>query len=67
MALAGSEVLGEHAGDAVDGGGQLAVAEEAAGEKENVMPYILEAVRCYASLGEICDILRRVFGVYKER
>ena len=45
----------------------LAALEEAARGKENVMPVILEAVRCYASLGEICDILRRVFGVYEER
>ena len=32
---------------------------------ENLMPYILEAVRSYATLGEVCDIFREVFGVYK--
>jgi len=33
---------------------------------ENLMPYLLEAVRSYATLGEICDVLRNVFGVYTE-
>ena len=32
---------------------------------ENLMPVILEAVEEYASLGEICDVLREVFGEYK--
>jgi methylmalonyl-CoA mutase N-terminal domain/subunit len=32
----------------------------------NLMPYILECVRAYATVGEICDILRRVFGTYQE-
>ena len=30
------------------------------------MPYILDAVRAYATLGEICDALRDVFGTYQE-
>jgi methylmalonyl-CoA mutase N-terminal domain/subunit len=30
------------------------------------MPYLLEAVKAYATLGEICDALRTVFGVYQE-
>jgi methylmalonyl-CoA mutase N-terminal domain/subunit len=33
---------------------------------ENTMPYLLEAVRSYATLGEICDALRGVFGAYQE-
>ena len=33
---------------------------------ENLMPYILEAVKCYATLGEICDVLRSVFGEYEQ-
>jgi methylmalonyl-CoA mutase N-terminal domain/subunit len=33
---------------------------------ENTMPYILDAVRAYATLGEICDALRAVFGTYQE-
>ncbi len=32
----------------------------------NTMPHILEAVRAYATLGEICDALRSVFGTYVE-
>ncbi len=32
---------------------------------DNLMPHILEAVRAYATLGEICDTLRKVFGEYK--
>ncbi|MCK6468886.1 MAG: methylmalonyl-CoA mutase family protein [Candidatus Brocadia sinica] len=45
----------------------LASLDEAARGKANVMPFIMEAVRCYASLGEICDVLRGVFGVYDGR
>ncbi len=32
---------------------------------ENLMPYILEAVRAYATIGEICDRLRAEFGQYR--
>ena len=32
----------------------------------NMMPYILDCVRAYATLGEICDELRGVYGVYEE-
>ena len=33
---------------------------------DNVMPFILEAVREYATLGEICGIMREVFGEYEQ-
>jgi methylmalonyl-CoA mutase, N-terminal domain len=33
---------------------------------ENTMPLILDAVRAYATLGEICDAFRDVFGTYQE-
>jgi methylmalonyl-CoA mutase, N-terminal domain len=33
---------------------------------ENTMPHILEAVRAYATAGEICDAFRDVFGTYTE-
>jgi methylmalonyl-CoA mutase N-terminal domain/subunit len=33
---------------------------------ENLMPRILDCVRAYATLGEICDELRAVYGVYRE-
>jgi methylmalonyl-CoA mutase N-terminal domain/subunit len=38
----------------------------AADERCNLMPYILEAVRASATLGEICEALRDVFGGYQE-
>ncbi|MEQ6387987.1 methylmalonyl-CoA mutase family protein [Bacillaceae bacterium S4-13-58] len=34
-------------------------------EKENVMPYIYEAVKAYATIGEICDVLRKEFGEFR--
>ncbi len=30
------------------------------------MPYIIEAVKVYGTLGEICDVLRGVFGEYEQ-
>ncbi len=33
---------------------------------ENTMPYILDAVRAYATLGEIIGVMKEVFGVYEE-
>ena len=33
---------------------------------ENLMPAIIEAVKTYATLGEICCVLRKVYGEYKE-
>jgi len=34
-------------------------------DNTNLMPFILQAVKEYATLGEICDTLREVFGEYK--
>jgi len=39
---------------------------DAAERDENLMPTIIEAVKVYATLGEICDVLRGVFGEYRE-
>ncbi|MGL5313251.1 MAG: acyl-CoA mutase large subunit family protein, partial [Peptostreptococcaceae bacterium] len=39
---------------------------KACNSNENVMPYILEAVESYATLGEICGVMREVFGEYKQ-
>ena len=39
---------------------------KAAGGTENTVPAILECVEAYASIGEICDVLRSVFGTQKE-
>ena len=32
----------------------------------NTMPYIIDAVRAYATVGEICDALRQIYGSYTE-
>ena len=34
--------------------------------RDNLMPYIVEAVRSYATLGEMCNLLRGVYGEYRE-
>jgi methylmalonyl-CoA mutase N-terminal domain/subunit len=44
----------------------LNVLRGAAAKNENTMPAILDAVRAYATVGEICDTLREVFGAYTE-
>jgi methylmalonyl-CoA mutase N-terminal domain/subunit len=38
----------------------------AAATDANLMPYILDGVRAYATVGEMCDVLRKVFGTYEE-
>ncbi|MBI5809304.1 MAG: methylmalonyl-CoA mutase family protein [Ignavibacteriales bacterium] len=45
---------------------KLAELKSAAQSDNNLMPFILEAVKVYASIGEICNTLRDVFGEYKE-
>jgi len=45
----------------------LARLETAAHGSDNLMPYIYECVKEYATLGEICNVLRKVFGEYKDR
>jgi methylmalonyl-CoA mutase N-terminal domain/subunit len=45
----------------------LAQLETAARGSENLMPHIYACVKEYASLGEICNVLRKVFGEYKDR
>jgi methylmalonyl-CoA mutase N-terminal domain/subunit len=44
---------------------KLADLKRAAEGQDNLMPYILDAVRVYATLGEICHTLREVFGEYR--
>jgi methylmalonyl-CoA mutase N-terminal domain/subunit len=34
--------------------------------RDNLMPLILDAVKAYGTLGEICDVLREVFGEYQQ-
>jgi methylmalonyl-CoA mutase N-terminal domain/subunit len=43
----------------------LAKVKDAAQSGANLMPPILEAVRSMATLGEICDTMREVFGEYE--
>ena len=45
---------------------KLVALEKAARGSDNLMPYILDAVREYATLGEICGVFREVFGEYRE-
>jgi len=45
---------------------KLAALKKAAQGDANLMPYILDAVRVYASVGDICNTLREVFGEYEE-
>ena len=47
-------------------GDTLAALEQAARGTANTMPFILDAVRAYATLGEICNVFRQVFGVYRD-
>jgi len=43
----------------------LAALSEAAAGEANLMPYIVDAVKTYATTGEICDALREEFGEYQ--
>ena len=45
---------------------RLEALGEAARGTENLMPPILDAVRAYATLGEMCGVFREVFGEYRE-
>src|SRR5260221_9620704 len=46
--------------------GRLAALRTAAQGAENLMPFLYDAVKSYATLVEICDALRDVFGTYEE-
>jgi methylmalonyl-CoA mutase N-terminal domain/subunit len=43
----------------------LQAVRDAARGDENLMPYLIDAVKAYATTGEICDAMRDVFGEYK--
>jgi methylmalonyl-CoA mutase N-terminal domain/subunit len=45
---------------------KLQALKTAAQGDANLMPYIVDAVKVYASIGEICNVMREVFGEYKE-
>ena len=45
---------------------RLNALRKAAEGKDNLMPFLFDAVKAYATVGEICDALREVFGTYEE-
>jgi methylmalonyl-CoA mutase N-terminal domain/subunit len=45
----------------------LQALSAAASGTQNLMPFILATVKAEATVGEICDTLRAVFGEYQER
>src|SRR6202521_4210889 len=45
---------------------RLTALRKAAEGKDNLMPFLFDAVKAYATLGEICDAMRDVFGTYEE-
>ena len=45
---------------------KLEALKKTAEGTDNLMPFILDAVKVYASIGEICNTMRKVFGEYKE-
>jgi methylmalonyl-CoA mutase N-terminal domain/subunit len=44
----------------------LAAVRDAAKNKTNLMPPIIESAKAYATQQEICDVLREVFGTYTD-
>jgi methylmalonyl-CoA mutase N-terminal domain/subunit len=58
-----ARVRAERDGAAVDRA--LARLSDTARGSDNLVPVILDAVRAYATIGEICDVLRRVFSTYR--
>lgn len=60
-----AEVKAHRSQGAVDAA--LSAVRRAAESDENLFPSVLDAVRAYATLGEICGVLRNVFGEYQAR
>ncbi|MFB6154291.1 MAG: methylmalonyl-CoA mutase [Haloferacaceae archaeon] len=56
-------VRDERDGEAVEAA--LAALREAARGDENLLPYVIDAVKAYATVGEVSDVLREEFGEYK--
>jgi len=44
----------------------LKALKDTAETDQNLMPKIVDAVKAYATLGEVCDVMREVFGEYNE-
>jgi methylmalonyl-CoA mutase N-terminal domain/subunit len=45
---------------------RLTALRKAAQGQDNLMPFLFDAVKAYATVGEVCDTLREVFGTYEE-
>ena len=45
---------------------KLSDLKEAARSDQNLMPFLIDAVKEYATLGELCGTLKEVFGEYQE-
>jgi methylmalonyl-CoA mutase, N-terminal domain len=59
-----SKLRAERSSDEV--GRRLDALRKASKGNENLMPYIYDAVKAYATLGEICDAMKDAFGIYDE-
>jgi len=44
----------------------LKALEKAASEKKNVMPHLVNCCKAYATVGEMANLFRQVFGEHKE-
>ncbi|WP_134669302.1 acyl-CoA mutase large subunit family protein [Halorussus marinus] len=58
-----NEVKADRDDEAVEAA--LAALREAAEGEDNLMPYIVDAVKAYATVGEVCNVLRETFGEYQ--
>jgi methylmalonyl-CoA mutase, N-terminal domain len=52
--------------DAAKVAASLVAVRDAAKNKTNLMPPIIDAAKAYATQQEICDVLREVFGTYTD-
>ena len=60
-----AEVKAERDDDAVEE--TLGALDAAIGDDENVMPYVVDAVKAYATMGEIMDVFEKHHGSYREK
>jgi methylmalonyl-CoA mutase N-terminal domain/subunit len=63
--IAGLKVLKEERDSGAVAGALSRLRRGAEGD-QNLMPFFVEAVTVYATLGEICQVLREVFGEYRQ-
>lgn len=59
-----ARLRGDRSGEQVSS--RLAALKKAALGNANLMPALIDAVKAYATLGEICEVLREVYGEYEE-